>query len=394
MPVSHAIKVDEEFEKSPGWESLNAAVDSTSGLLSLAAKSNQADSELTSAIARLSHCDESAARLQIAGNLQKLARGNTKAMWGLFSQIAAEEPSKIVLTRLVSTLSRFGGPKALALVDQIYRKTRGEPGVSNLQTACSSFFLKLCLTQTNALAMEHLAEVFDRPWGFSEQVGNLLHALRDCLTLGSVQEGTDEETRLRRMALALVKRTLVAATTELDRLAGIYAGKSGDEIPAEARDQFNSLHGVIEGISNQIYFASGAFDGKTKNAAKMLDDPRRERFLRETSDILDLLAKTGIVDIAFHLAEMLASLIDFDPAGVFLRLRDVVRIAKKGGFQYESLAADVVVKAVEQFLAAHALVLRDRTDCREALVEILDTFVAAGWPSAHQLTYRLADVFR
>jgi hypothetical protein len=49
---------------------------------------------------------------------------------------------------------------------------------------------------------------------------------------------------------------------------------------------------------------------------------------------------------------------------------------------------------VKRFLAAHRFLLRERPECRQALIEILDTFVAAGWPAAFELTYQLEEIYR
>ena len=70
-----------------------------------------------------------------------------------------------------------------------------------------------------------------------------------------------------------------------------------------------------------------------------------------------------------------------------------------GGFRLTlddgtTLAADLVVRLVERYLAEYRELLQDNPECREALIELLDTFVRAGWPAARQLTYRLEDIFR
>jgi hypothetical protein len=58
------------------------------------------------------------------------------------------------------------------------------------------------------------------------------------------------------------------------------------------------------------------------------------------------------------------------------------------------LAADLVVKLVEQYLAEYRALLREDAECRRTLIEILDVFVQAGWPTARRLTYRLEEIFR
>jgi hypothetical protein len=65
-----------------------------------------------------------------------------------------------------------------------------------------------------------------------------------------------------------------------------------------------------------------------------------------------------------------------------------------GGYQFEQMAADLVVRLVERYLAEYRELLQNDPKCRQALVELLDTFVRAGWPAARQLTYRLEEIFR
>jgi len=125
-----------------------------------------------------------------------------------------------------------------------------------------------------------------------------------------------------------------------------------------------------------------------------LGDAERERFLREASPLLDELADIGIASVAHNLVKTLEYLLEYDPASVFLRIARVVRASKAGNYQYESLAVDVIVRIVKHFLAAYQHLLREREDCRQALIEILDIFVDAGWPNALELTYRLEEIYR
>jgi hypothetical protein len=79
---------------------------------------------------------------------------------------------------------------------------------------------------------------------------------------------------------------------------------------------------------------------------------------------------------------------------VFLRIGRIVRASQSGGYQYESLAADLIVRFIECFLAEYRHILRENEECRNVLIEILDTFVQAGWSSARRLTYRMEEIFR
>ena len=53
-----------------------------------------------------------------------------------------------------------------------------------------------------------------------------------------------------------------------------------------------------------------------------------------------------------------------------------------------------IPKIVERYLAEHRYLLRERQECRDALLDLLDAFVDAGWRSAMTLTYRLHEMYR
>lgn len=63
--------------------------------------------------------------------------------------------------------------------------------------------------------------------------------------------------------------------------------------------------------------------------------------------------------------------------------------AHEGEYQLESFAIDLVVRIVERYLADHRDLFRDDERRRDALIQVLDIFVEAGWPEAYRLTYQL-----
>ncbi len=64
-----------------------------------------------------------------------------------------------------------------------------------------------------------------------------------------------------------------------------------------------------------------------------------------------------------------------------------------GGYQYESLGADVMVRLVGVFLADHKEIFEDDAR-RAALVDCLEIFMEAGWTSARRLLYRLPELIQ
>jgi hypothetical protein len=153
---------------------------------------------------------------------------------------------------------------------------------------------------------------------------------------------------------------------------------------------------LIDAIGGEVYFASGAYDAKSQGQARGVREvtPRSKRFYQEAGAILDELADAALPSVAHHLLGTLEHFIPVDPRGVFLRIHRVVSAGQQAGYQYESLAAELIVRLVERYLAEHRTLLQQDNDCRRALIEVLDVFVKAGWPSARRLAYRLEEIFR
>jgi hypothetical protein len=96
---------------------------------------------------------------------------------------------------------------------------------------------------------------------------------------------------------------------------------------------------------------------------------------------------------AHHLMETMNVLLAIDPASILHFAAAVCRASSALSYQFDSMAIGEMVKLVEHVLADHKQILRD-TQAANALGEILDIFVKAGWPEAVQLTFRLDQAIR
>ena len=85
--------------------------------------------------------------------------------------------------------------------------------------------------------------------------------------------------------------------------------------------------------------------------------------------------------IAHHLIQALETFISLDPPGVFELIARAVKSAEQGGYSDESMAADLIVRIVERYLADYRAVFADRARLDD-LMDCLDVFVRAGWPAA------------
>jgi hypothetical protein len=156
--------------------------------------------------------------------------------------------------------------------------------------------------------------------------------------------------------------------------------------------RFQELAKLVDFAGNQIYFASGAV--AEPGADKTLSDATRRRFWHESKAAIIRLSESAIPSVAHHLIETLQSFIPFEPTEVFHAIAKVIRSAQGWGYQYESMAVDLLVKITENYLAEYPQRIQEDLRAREELVDILEVFVDAGWPAARRLSYRLEEIFR
>ena len=99
-----------------------------------------------------------------------------------------------------------------------------------------------------------------------------------------------------------------------------------------------------------------------------------------------------------HVVEIAAANVDAFPVEAFLLIGDAVRSARSVGYQTDSLAKDLVLKVVREYIADRSDLFQGATDSarsmQSALVAILDSFVAVGWPEARSMAYHLSELLR
>ena len=395
----HYAENDSSFDEHPSWGIPSPRVDAASGLITLAQQPEFVDRELLETIERLSQDEVPAVKFQIASRLNSLYYTAPDLMWNILERLSQEEQSRGVLQALLQgPFAVLLGPHAdriASLTQMIFERVREGSGSAKVRSLCTQHFCGLYLWRDQDLSRELVFRIAGDPLTFSNEAHKIAFDLREPLTEGNADEASAEHEAVRKRAFELMERILQTTTERLNQLQ--TKNKDNPMWSGEDQEQARTLLRLADSIAQELFFASGAFDkeiGETDRAKAPLGDNEKSRFLHEAARLLDELADIGVASIAHNLVKTLEYLLEYNPAEVFLRIAKVVRASKAGNYQYESLAVDVIVRIVKRFLAAHQNLLRERQDCRQALIEILDIFVAAGWPSALELTYRLEEIYR
>ena len=394
-------KYDAQFDKSPSWGGPSARISAAQGLTALGAQRSCATTDVLDAVERLSRDSVAAVRFQVAVRLVQLYRTDRARMWKIIRQIGSEDQSTGVLSGLLQpTIGQISGAHAQEAAEFIQmvlaRKLTG-PGADSIENAGVGILCGLYVWQAHPLSGALLDTFVAAPVENAEILSQLQFNLRDLLSYGDLEANNSKDNSIRHRALDVFTRVVQSAKGQLRELEGHHSGTAFSGWPETDQENTKRLVRVLDHAAKELYFASGAFDNRGQNrrpGERDLSTNERKRFFEESLPIIEALSDLGFSSIAHHLLQTLESFIPFEPRKVFLSVGSIVRAAADGGYQFEQLAADLVVRLVERYLAEYRELLQENPECRQVLVELLDTFIRAGWPSARQLTYRLEDIFR
>ena len=136
---------------------------------------------------------------------------------------------------------------------------------------------------------------------------------------------------------------------ELRLGSGVEWNATGDPHNIKDRpteEQTEGLADLLDSVGWNIYFASGAKDGDESPGEQVL-----RRFYTESGKVIDELADIGLPHLSHNLLKALEVLVPVDPRGVFFHVARVIRGGRKGGYQYDRMAEEVIVRIVDRYLA-------------------------------------------
>ena len=388
---------DAQFDERPVWGSPAARIDAAEGLITLARLPDCATLEVLSRIKVLSNDPVPAVRFQIAAGLHLLYRTTAEElMWQITERMAWEEESRGVLLGLLAgplnCLAKVDPDRVVGLTVAILKRIGKGPGADEVREHCIRILTELYVRQDHPQSREIINQIISNPADYSAEAGHVLAELHDALIYGPTDRPDARADAIRHRALDVLKRLLSSARNSLQELETRLEGTPPDQWSQTDREIARSLFQLIGRSTSVVYYASGA--SKARRQGQRDITPQSKRFYQEAEAVFDELAETALPEVVHYLLEILEYFIPLDPRKIFLRIHHVVLLAQKEGYQYESLAADLIVRIVERYLAEYRTLLQEDDACRKALIEILDVFVEAGWPSARRLAYRLEEIYR
>jgi hypothetical protein len=268
------------------------------------------------------------------------------------------------------------------LVYELMARYTGTPYESDAEEMLANLFAILHVTYEREAADAKLTEWMTTPSAHSSALGTILYSLREAVVLG-LHVGKAGDDDVRRRSQALLHRIVVAASA---RLAGVDCTQPMSE---EETVGLRSCAELVDKAALQLYFATGRATGGSG-----IDDEACAIFLREVSPTLELIGHQADAHTIYQLLQLIEVLAPQDPIGAFDLTAHAIRTGgAKGGYQFEALGAELMVRLISGFLADNKEIFEDEAR-RQALVDCLEIFMEAGWPSARKLLYRLPELLQ
>lgn len=387
---------DEQFDKHPCWGSPAPRVEAAQGLVYLAAKDGCPEREqILAAIDALSQDRAPEVRYQVALRLGRLGRADPELAGAIAERIASGDPSRAVMSAMLGALPALTADdtdKRRKVAEALFAANPEGAGSEDLRGRALGLLSGLYVGRGDEEAGNFLrGKLLEAVTEDHALVHGAITRQRETMSWGD-DEG--EEAAVRARAIGLVDEVLRCA---LEQYAEIERGlRERGERPAEDDPELQrgrAAAKTVDTVATEVYFASGSYVGQGEERSR-LSPERRRRFYDETGDLLDALTAVMVPSATHHLLETLEACVEFDPRGVFVRIARTIESGRAGGYQTDPMAEKLFVSLVERYLAEYQTLLQGDADLRRLLVEMLDTFVEAGWPRARQLTYGLHEMFR
>jgi hypothetical protein len=195
--------------------------------------------------------------------------------------------------------------------------------------------------------------------------------------------GQSEDGDVRRRSQALLHRIVLAASGPLSMYDPRIA------VPDEEVPALRACIELVDKAAMQLFFATGRVNGGTG-----IDDAGCAVFFREVAPTLELIGNQAQPHTIYHLLQLIEVLAPQDPVRAFDLTAHAIRGGgAKGGYQFESLGAELMVRLISGFLADSKEIF-EVEQRRQALVDCLEIFMEAGWTAARKLLYRLPELLQ
>jgi hypothetical protein len=392
----HDAERENKFHESLSWGGPSARTAAAHGLVDFTRASKKRDPQVMAGIRKLARDRAPEVRLQIVQNLAILRILDPNWVWSEVEYVLAKEVTRGVVGSAIGALAGITYldiPRSIRAAKGVIRRYRNKnmAGMAACRLSAATHIFDIHIFGTNAEADKFAATLIGDVIGNADSIRQLIARYSDTLLTGTLENPQAEDNRPRQNTMVFYRSVTERAFSEIEKRAAALDMRQFTTWPEADQAAVRGMFGILDEVSLRLHFAAGThYDGSVPS-----DDvsPQRARLYWEAKPILVRLANAIVAPIAHHLIQALETFIPLDPPGIFALIAQAVKSAEQGGYSNESMAADLIVRIVQRYLADYRAVFTDRARLDD-LMDCLDVFVRAGWPAAQALTFKLGEIWR
>jgi hypothetical protein len=384
---------EDNFHTNLSWGGPSARTSAAHGLVCLVRADQAADPTAMNAIYRLADDPVACVRLQIVERLSFVVHLDAEWVWATIGKVATAEPTGGVVSGALQSLGYLADTdmrRSIGLIKSIITRSEAtnEPGIRHCYGDAATLLCDISVWRDDKEANEFANSIFADVTVNPDQIRHFIARYSDALLAGDSANDEDSNHRARRKVLSLYADVLDQAIKQIAALSAQVNSLEDAQAQASVREALGDMVSIMIEIAMRLHFtAAGTRD---TNLDPM---PAQIRLYHEAQPMLIRLAGSFVPQVAHHLIQLVAAFIATDPSQAFALIAAAVRSSGPAGYGFESMAVDLIVRIVEQYLADHRDIFADPARLRD-LTDCLDVFVRAGWPQAHSLTFRLGEIWR
>lgn len=288
---------------------------------------------------------------------------------------SAVDPSASVVHAALDLARRFADVDARrysSVVLRAYDTLRSRQSTSDALNTAVRFLLDLAL-QGEASATATINAIFSEPWEHLESI--------DRWAIFVIAKLASNDSAAASQARELLLRAAESARSGLGSLMERRGG-SLDSYPPEDRRRAEAWLKVVAAIAQRLYFQY-SFGARSRSVTDLV----------ELTPIFEALGAVPLVGSAYYLVKTLHSFAAIDPPNV-LRLAHVAFRSGGLGLASDPMAEGDMREFVLLYAGEYRTLLSDDPQTLEAILDIVDLFVDAGWPAWIDVILELDRVYR
>lgn len=396
VPEEYSPESEKQFEASASWGRPAPRIVAAEALMAFIRVNNYASEEDCNLIIKLAKDPAVEVRHAVLSRANQVCIAAAPLSKEL-ARIAFENEKNLgVLTFFLSSYSRFmmqdinwATEKLLELDSKLPIDQSGLR--RDLYSHIVNLLLDLWLNWDKEEARERIFIWVNSSLASRSRIQPLLSAMRDLIVLDEASTSDSRVDKFHdrgREIFTAIVINLISSHREL------FARANRNE---NVTKELTECTRLLDSAAHEIYFGSKAYQisNQEKDQDSSLSPSQRRRFLEEYLPVMKLLASVPYPSVTHPLLETMEVFVSDGPEEILNLLIEAIKGGgNAGGYTFESLGADLVVRLVRRFLADYPSLISSTLEFRVGIVEILDQFAGAGWPEARKLVYELPEMLR